>query len=81
MFYMLLLEQDTTKKKRVNKKLEIELKASDDIDYEVKAIWDSAVYTKKLVMGYLPGLYYLRFWKGYHKKENTRKPIFVMQHL
>lgn len=61
MFYMLLLEQDTTKKKRVNKKFEIELEASDDIDYEVKAIWDSAVYTLKLVMGYLPDLYYLRF--------------------
>ena len=39
--------------------------------YKVEAIWDSAVYTRELESGHLPGLYYLVFWKGYLEEENT----------
>lgn len=44
MFHMLLLEQGITRKKQVDKELEIELKIDDNIEYEVEAIQDSTVY-------------------------------------
>ena len=49
-------------------------------EYEVKAIWDSIVYTREL-KGHLPGLYYLVLWKGYPKEKNTWEPASAMQHL
>ena len=60
MFYMLMLEQDITKKERVSKKV-LELDASDknSKEYKVKAIWDSIVYANKSDSDYLPDLYYL----------------------
>lgn len=40
-------------------------------EYEVEAIWDSAIYTKKLNSNYLLGLYYLVSKRDYPKEENT----------
>ena len=48
-----------------------ELDVGDSKEYEVEIIWDSAVYTRELELGHLPGLYYLVSWKGYPEKENT----------
>ena len=71
-FHVSLLEQDTTRKEQVYEKLtELDFEAGDSEEYEVKAIWDSAVYANKLKSGYLPGLYYLVAWKGYSEEENT----------
>ena len=73
-FHVSLLEQDTTKKGRVNDtQLDFEFEAGDDKDkeYEVDGIWDSAVYAKESATGQLPGLYYLVSWKGYPEEENT----------
>ncbi len=72
---MLLLEQDTTRNERVNKALpepekEVEFKAGDNKEYEVKAIMDSAVYGQQ-ANDQMPGLYYLVSWKGYPEEENT----------
>ena len=56
-----MLEQNTTKKERVNKnvtKLDVDNNKSDK--YKVKAIYDSVVYAKESI-SYLPGLYYLIF--------------------
>lgn len=39
--------------------------------YELETNCDSVVYTRELERGYLSGLYYLIFWKGYPKEENT----------
>ena len=70
-FHISLLEQDTTKKGRVNDtQLNFEFEAGDDKEYEVDGIRDSAVYARELA-GQLSGLYYLVLWKGYPKKENT----------
>ena len=56
---MLLLEQDTTKKERVNKKVtELEFEAGNSKKYEIEVIWNSIVYANK-AKGHLPGLYYL----------------------
>ena len=54
---MSLLKQDTTGKRQVDKNA-IELDASNDKngEYKVEAIWDSAVYAKKLESGHLPKL-------------------------
>ena len=82
MFHVLLLEQDTIKKERVNEKvLKLDAGNKDSKEYEVEAIWDSAVYTNELKSGHLPGLYYLVAWKGYSKEKNTWKPLSAVQHL
>lgn len=44
MFYMLLLEQEITRKKQADKELKMELEISDNIKYEIEAIQDSTVY-------------------------------------
>ena len=54
---MSLLEQDTTKKKQVEKVPESDA-GDDSKEYKVEAIWDSAVYTRESEV-HLPGLYYL----------------------
>ena len=60
-FHVSLLEQDTTRKGRVDEKTS-QLEFEDDgegEEYEVEAIRDSAVYAKELESGQLPDLYYL----------------------
>ena len=80
-FHVSLLEQDITKKKRVNDtQLDFESKASNNKKYEVNSIWDSAVYAKELA-GQLPELYYLVLWKEYPEKKNTWEPALTIQHL
>lgn len=39
--------------------------------YKMKAIYNSAIYRKKLKSGYLLVLYYLIFWKEYLEKKST----------
>ena len=57
-FHVSLLEQDTTSKERIEKVPELD--ASDDSkEYEVEAIWNSAVYVMELESGHLPRIYYL----------------------
>ncbi len=77
---MSLLEQDTTRKGRVE--TAIELHEGDSEEYEVEAICDSAVYAKESDSGHhLPGLYYLVSWKGYPEDKNTWEPTLAMLHL
>ena len=64
-FYVLLLEQDTTKKGRVND-MQLEFEAGNNKEYEVDGIWYSAVYARKSAEQ-LPRLYYLVLWKSYPK--------------
>ena len=70
-FHVSLLEQDTTKKERVDKTTYLEFKVGNNEEYEVKIIQDSAVYAIELEAGHLPGLYYLVNWKGYPEEEST----------
>ncbi len=81
-FYVLMLEQDTTKKGQVDETTSRLIFESDSNgkEYEIKAICDSAVYTRELE-DYLPGLYYLVSWKGYPKEENTWEPALAVIHL
>ena len=59
-FHVSLLEQDKSRKQRVDKRVkELELGIGDSEEYEVEAIWDSAVYASESESGQLPGLYYL----------------------
>ena len=70
---MSLLEQDITRKGRINEQLlepAPEFDAGANKEYEVEAIIDSAVYAKE-VERHLPSLYYLVFWRSYPDKENT----------
>ena len=77
---MSLLEQDTSRKGRVDENA-TELNAGKDSgEYKVEAICDSAVYARESA-GHLPGLYYLVFWKGYPEEENTWEPYSAVQHL
>ncbi len=59
----------------------IELDKGNSKEYEVEAICDSKVYTKKLDSDQLPGFYYLVSWKGYLEKENTWEPASAVLHL
>ena len=79
-FHVSLLEQDTTRKDLVDKKVrQIEFDAGDNSrEYKLEVIWDSAVYAKELKSGHLPGLYYLVLWKGYPEEENTWKPVLAV---
>ncbi len=83
---MSLLEQDTTKKGRVDNKAlpepekELEFEARSNKKYEVEAIIDSAVYGQQ-VNNQMLGLYYLVLWKGYLEKENTWKPSLAVIYL
>ena len=83
-FYVSLLEQDTTRKGRVDEEVrQMEFDAGDDEsgEYEVEAIRDSAVYARESKSGHLPGLYYLVSWKGYSEEENTWELASAVQHL
>ena len=56
---MSLLEQMTTRKERIDKKLtKLEFEFGKNKEYKVKAIWNSAVYANK-AKSHLLGLYYL----------------------
>ena len=58
-FHVSLLEQNTIRKERVDKKvMELEFEAGDSKKYKVEAIWDSAIYARESE-DHLPGLYYL----------------------
>ena len=70
---MSLLEQDTTRKGRVDDETELDA-GNDSRKYEVEAIRDSTVYARESESGHLPGLYYLVSWKGYPEEENTWEP-------
>ena len=72
-FHVSLLEQDITRKGRVNEEVrQMEFDIDDDKsgEYKIEAIRDSAVYAKESESGHLPGLYYLVSWKGYPEEEN-----------
>lgn len=62
-FHVFLLEQDITKKRRIDKKLvnlnpNLKLDVENAKKYKIKSIRDNAVYAKK-AQGQLPGFYYL----------------------
>ena len=82
-FHMSLLEQDTTRKGRVDENDAAEMDAGDNEDgeYKVEAIRDSTVYARESESGHLPELYYLVSWKGYPEKENTWEPALAIQHF
>ena len=74
---MSLLEQNSTKKGRI--KIAIELDMGNNRKYEVKAICDNEIYTKKSNSGHhLPDFYYLVSWKCYPKEENIWKPALAI---
>lgn len=61
MFYVLLLKQDITKMRQIDKNA-IKLDANgNNKEYKVKAIWDSAVYLNKLAKDHLLKFYCLIF--------------------
>ena len=78
---MSLLDQNTTIKKRVDKKtikqLEFET-GGDNEEYKVEDICDNAVYIRESKVGYLLGLYYLVSWKSYHEDESTWEPALAV---
>ncbi len=64
---MSLLEQDITRKRRVDKALpksekDVKFEARGNKEYEVKAIIDSAVYGQQANSNQMSGLYYLVLW-------------------
>ena len=78
---MSLLEQDTTKKRRVDKNgTELDAGNNEGGEYEMEAICNSVVYARESA-GHLPRLYYLVSWKGYLEEENIWEPTSAVQHL
>ena len=79
---MSLLEQDTTRKERVDKKVtELDFEAGNSKKYKVEAIRDNIVYTNESESGHPPGFYYLVAWKGYPEEENIWELSSAVQHL
>ena len=57
---MSMLEQNTTKKRQIDKKIsELDISNKDDKEYKVGAIWDNAIYVEELGSGVLSSIYYL----------------------
>lgn len=82
-FHVSLLEQDITRRGRVDKptfQLEFE-DDSDSKEYKAETICDSAVYARESESGHLPGLYYPISWNAYLEEENTWEPVSSIQHL
>ena len=75
---MLLLEQDNIRKEQVDDENETEIDVGNSREYEVRAIWDSAIYARKSKSDHLQSLYYLVSWKKYAEKENTWEPVSAM---
>ena len=82
-FHVSLLEQDTTRKGRVEEKTsQLQLQDNDKgEEYKVKAIPDSAVYAKEFESGQLPGLYYPISWKDFPEDENIWESASAFPHL
>ena len=82
-FHVSLLEQNTTKKRRVDKKVrQMDFDTNNDGEkYKVEAIRDSAVYARESESGHLSKLYYLVSWKGYPEEEITWELALAVQHL
>ncbi len=81
-FYMSLLEQDITRKRRADENVTLlEFEAGDSEEYKMEAIRDSAVYARESQSGNLPGLYYLVLGKSYLEEKNTWEPSSAVQHL
>ena len=61
---------------------QIEFNAGNDNSgkYKVEAIWDSAVYARKLELGHLSSLYYLVSWKEYPEEKNIWEPVLAIQY-
>ncbi len=83
---MLLLEQDITTKKQVDKTLlepkkDLKFETRGNKEYEFEVIIDSAIYGQQTNSNQMPGLYYLVLWKGYLEEENTWKPSLAVIHL
>ena len=80
---MCLLEQDTTRKGRIDEKTaeKLEFEAGgNNKEYEIEGIRNSAVHARESEADHLPGLYYLVSWKGYLKDESTWEPASAVQH-
>ena len=51
--------------------LDLEFKASNNKNYKVNGIANSAVYAKESTISQLPRLYYQILYKSYSKAKNT----------
>ena len=79
LFHMSLLEQDNTRKERVEKVPELDA-GDNSKEYKVETISDSVVYVRESE-SHLPGLYYVIAWKGYSEEENTWELVLAVKYL
>ena len=61
--------------------MQLKFEAGNDKEYKIDSIWNSTVYTKEWTTDQLLELYYLVLWKDYLEKENTWKPLLVIQYF
>ena len=74
---MSLLEQDITRKERVEKVPKLDA-GDNSKEYKLEAIQDSTIYVMESESVLLPGLYYLVAWKDYPEKKNTWEPVSAL---
>lgn len=80
MFHMLLLEQNITWKKQVDKNV-TKFNFGNSKEYKIRKIRDNIIYVRKLEAKSLLKLYYLITSKKYFKPENIWKLILAVKHF
>ena len=78
---MLLLDQNTTNKKQIDKILEFDAGNTDSKEYKMKVIWDNADYVMESKSVYLLNFFYLVAWKSYLEEKNTWKLVMAVLYL
>lgn len=79
---MSLLEQDSNKKKQVNKNvIKLDVGNNKNKEYKVKVICNNATYRKESKLDHLLEAYYFMSWNNYPEEKKISVRYLAVQYL